>query len=62
MPWGPSKSVPEDIQRVIDRLTVQQAITDVLIMSQATESHLFSQVRVCVCVCVGVGVDVGVCV
>jgi len=41
---------------------VQQAITDVLIMSQATESHLFSQVRVCVCVCVGVGVDVGVCV
>ncbi|KAF5829355.1 hypothetical protein DUNSADRAFT_16200 [Dunaliella salina] len=41
--WGTTKSVPEDIQRVIDRLNMQKSIDEVIIMQQSVESHLFSQ-------------------
>jgi len=41
--WGATKSIPEDIQQVIDRLNVQESIMEVIIMQQAVESHLFSQ-------------------
>lgn len=45
-PWGATRSIPEDIQKVVDRLETQQAITNVIILQQATESHLFAQVGV----------------
>lgn len=44
MSWGPTKSIPEDIQRVIDQLKTQQAISEVAVMQQAVEHHLFAQV------------------
>lgn len=41
--WGPTRNMPPEIARLVERLRAQQGIQDVLVMRQATEVHLVAQ-------------------